>query len=355
MHKLTVKLAKRAYPVFIGVKLEKLGQSVKCYGFSKNTLVVADKNTARLYLKNLLMSLKSAGFNAASIVIPAGEKHKNIKTVESIFKAAVKARLDRKSVIIALGGGVVGDLAGFAAATYLRGVALVQVPTTLLAMVDSAVGGKTGFDLKEGKNLVGAFYQPRAVWIDTGTLKTLSAEHMANGMAEVIKYGVIKDKYFFGYLEKNISKLSEEMLSKIIYTSCRVKAKFVEKDEFEEKGVREILNFGHTFGHAVETLHGYSGILHGQAVALGMNFASSLAVKLKLIKPETKARIKNLIIKAGLGACALKKFPASKVISVMARDKKAREGKLRFVLPLAIGKVIIKSDVPEELIREVLK
>ena len=355
MQKLTVNLGKRSYPIFIGARLEKLGSHLKKLGFSRNALIVTDKNVAGLYLKRTAAALKSAGFNAASMVIAPGEERKNIKTVEAIYKAAVKAGLDRQSVIVALGGGVVGDLAGFAAATFMRGVAFVQAPTTLLAMVDSSVGGKTGFDLKEGKNLVGAFHQPRAVWIDVNTLKTLPAGHMANGLAEVIKYGVIKDEKLFGYLEKNAAKLGENELSRIIYRSCLIKSAVVSKDEFETKGLREILNFGHTFGHALETLNGYSGILHGQAVAVGMNFAAGVAVKLKMIKPGVKSRIKALIARTGLGTCPVRTFKAGKIISVMMRDKKNIGGKLRLVLPVRIGKAAVRTDIPKKLIREVLK
>lgn len=354
MQKLKVNLGKRSYSVFIGVKLGEIGLCLGKMGFSKTALVVTDRNAGKFYLRTILASLRGSGFNAASLVISPGEKYKNLRTVEAVYHAAVKAALDRNSVILALGGGVVGDLAGFAAATYLRGVSLVQVPTTLLAMVDSSVGGKTGFDLKEGKNLAGAFYQPRAVWIDVSTLKTLPERHVANGLAEVIKYGVIKDASFFRYLEKNVSRLNADVLSQLIYRSCKIKAGFVEKDEFEEKGLRELLNFGHTFGHAAETLSGY-GILHGEAVAAGMNTAAKLAVRLGLLKNSESARLQKLLSRAGLGLSLEGRFALKDILTVMMRDKKVRNGKLRLVLPQGIGKAALNSNIPPKLIKEVLE
>lgn len=355
MLKLNVNLGKRTYPVFVGAKLENIGLCLEKMGFSKKALVVTDRNVGAIYLGAVLKSLESSGFNAGSLAIGPGEQNKNIKTIQSIYSAAVKAALDRKSVIIALGGGIVGDLAGFAAATYLRGVPLVQVPTTLLAMVDSSVGGKTGFDLKEGKNLVGAFYQPKVVWIDISTLKTLPKRHISNGLAEVVKYGVIKDATFFNYLEKNIARLDDKILAHIIFRSCQIKARVVEKDEFEEKGLREILNFGHTFGHAAETLSGYRGILHGEAIPAGMNTASRLSVKLGLLKNGQFQRIQRLLSAAGLGLSFKEKFAVNNILKVMMRDKKVRNGKLRLVLPLDIGRVTVKTDISEKLIKEALK
>jgi 3-dehydroquinate synthase len=334
------------------MKLAETGRFLKNFGFSRNTLVVTDKNAGRLYAGTVLKSLRRAGFNPSAVTLEPGEKHKNISSVAKIYGSAVKAGLDRKSAIIALGGGVVGDLAGFAAATFMRGVPFVQLPTTLLAMVDSSVGGKTGFDLKEGKNLAGAFCQPKAVLIDLSTLKTLPARHVANGMAEVIKYGVIMDAEFFDYLEKKAGEGWD--LEKIVFRSLELKASVVEKDEFEEKGLREILNFGHTFGHACETLSGYGPVLHGEAVAAGMAAAAGLSVKLGRMTAGESARLKNLLKKAGLPAEFKKKFKPSEILKVMLRDKKTRNGRLRLVLPSRIGKAEVVSGVPEKIIREVL-
>ncbi|MFH1367902.1 MAG: 3-dehydroquinate synthase [Elusimicrobiota bacterium] len=367
MKKILVKLSERSYQIFIGAKLEDLGRQLAGMKLSKTALVVTNPKVGKLYLSRISAGLKRAGFKVSSCIIGDGEEFKTLNTVNKIYGAMLNAGLDRRSPLIALGGGVAGDIAGFAAATFMRGVPLIQVPTTLLAMVDSSVGGKTGVDLKEGKNLIGAFYQPKLVWIDISTLKTLPEEHIANGMAEVIKYGVIKDSAFFKFLEKNINKMqgqgsrvqgpgkTEKLIGHIISTSCKIKADVVSGDEREEKGLREILNFGHTFGHALETLNNYKGILHGQAVAIGMNFAASLAVKLGMLGKSDKARLKNLILLAGLGACSHKRFTANQVISVMKRDKKTRSGKLRFVLPVKIGKVTVKSNISSELIRKILE
>jgi 3-dehydroquinate synthase len=360
MKTITVKLPGRSYPIFIGVKLEDMGTYLKTLSVSRNVLIVTNPTVKKYYFSKIAAGLKKAGFNVNVSVIPDGEKYKTLQTVNNIYTGMLKAKLDRRSVVIALGGGVVGDVAGFAAATFLRGLPLIQVPTTLLAMVDSSVGGKTGVDLKEGKNLVGAFYQPKAVWIDVSTLNTLPRRQIGNGLAEVIKYGIIKDAAFFGYLERNIEKMlgqgkiKSDTYIHVIFVCCKIKAGVVEKDEFEAKSLREILNFGHTFGHALETLSGYSAMLHGEAVAVGMNFAASLAVKLGKSTEKEKSRLKNLILNAGLGACALKRFPASRIIDVMKRDKKTRDGKLRFVLPVKIGKAVVVSDIAEDVINCIL-
>lgn len=357
MKKVPVRLSDRSYPIFVGAKLEGLGRQLAGLKLSRSALIVTNPGVGKLYLSKVSGGMKKAGFKVSSCLIPDGEEFKTLSSVNKIYSAMLKAGLDRRSPVVALGGGVVGDVAGFAAATYMRGIPVIQVPTTLLAMVDSSVGGKTGVDLKEGKNLIGAFHQPRLVWIDVSTLKTLPDEHIANGMAEVIKYGVIRDAGLFRQLENIFSRGNEIRNTKyeiLISRCCAIKAAVVSADEREEKGLREILNFGHTFGHAVEALNGFKGILHGQAVAIGMNFAASLTVKLGMIKPEVKTRIKNLIINAGLGACAIKRFTAEQVIAAMMRDKKTRDGKLRFVLPVRIGKVVVKSGITPELIKGIL-
>ncbi|MBN1823094.1 MAG: 3-dehydroquinate synthase [Endomicrobiales bacterium] len=355
MRKLTVKLGKRSYPILTGVQLAGLGAELRKLKTSKKLLVVTDANVARHYLSGFVSSLKRSGFVVTSAVLSPGEKNKNLDSVKRIYARAVASGLDRRSAIIALGGGVVGDTAGFAAATYMRGIPFIQVPTTLLAMVDSSVGGKTGVDLKEGKNLVGAFHQPKLVWIDTGTLGTLHPREIRNGLAEVIKCGVIADAGFFRYLEKNISRLSPKVFGRMIFKSCAIKAKVVEKDEFEQKGVREILNFGHTFGHAIETLTGYGRVLHGEAVAAGMLVACALALKLKLAPAKILSRVLDVVIKAGLSVALPKGVTAEKMVKTMMRDKKTRGGLLRLVLPTRIGKVAVKTNIPIKKIYEVLK
>jgi len=270
------------------------------------------------------------------------------------FLAALAAGIDRRSLVVALGGGVVGDMAGFAAATFLRGVPLVQVPTTLLAMVDSAVGGKTGVDLREGKNLAGAFYQPVMVLADTATLETLPPRQLRNGMAEVIKYGVIKDRRLFDSLQRIGEKErmpSAKEFDEIIRRCCRIKAGVVEIDEREEKGVREILNFGHTFGHAIETLTGYKTYNHGEAVAIGMVLAGRLAQRLGIFHEQE--RLENVIRAFGLPTEVKGFLPAQKIIAIMIKDKKVRNGKLRFVLPVSIGKIIVR-EVPPDAVRDIL-
>lgn len=356
MKKLTVDLEKRSYPIYIGEKIEKLGFYIKKQYSTRKVFVVTNTKVNKLYFNNLKDHLKKDGFEVSSIVISDGEQYKTLETIKDIYTKAFEARLDRHSLLIALGGGVVGDLAGFAAGTYLRGLPFIQVPTTLLSMVDSSVGGKTGFDLAEGKNLIGLFYQPKLVWIDTATLSTLPKRQWCNGLAEVIKYGIIMDNNFFKYLEKNKDVLREDKTAeKIIYRCCQLKAEVVQKDEFEEKGVREILNFGHTFGHAIETLTEYKIYCHGEAVAIGMVMAGELAVKMGIFSQDEQHRIEKIIFDSGLPVSLKEKLPAEKMISSMLRDKKALAGKLRLVLPEKIGKVNVYSDVPVNLICEVLK
>jgi 3-dehydroquinate synthase len=346
MKKITVNLKERSYPIFIGEKLETLGGYLKKRFGPAKVFVVTNPKIKKLYFARLNQGLKKNGFEVSAGVMPDGERFKTLETVKKLYGLALKARLERNSIVIALGGGVAGDVAGFFAATYLRGLPLVQAPTTLLAMVDSSVGGKTGVDLAQGKNLVGAFYQPKAVWIDPSTLKTLPKRHVTNGMAEIIKYGIIKDKGFFELLEKNldpVKEISPKVFEKMILGSCKIKAAVVSKDEREEKGLREILNFGHTFGHAIETLGNYKRFLHGEAVSMGMSIAARMAVRLGLLDGASLERIENLIEKIGLPSQVPQDIDPDRVFEVMGRDKKVRNGKARFVLPTDIGKVVIKS------------
>jgi 3-dehydroquinate synthase len=356
MQKIIVDLGKRSYPVCIGASVADIGTLMRGRPLTRRALVVTNPTVKKHYFAALARSLQREGFAVAACVLPDGEKYKTLDSINKIYRAALRARLDRRSPIIALGGGVIGDMAGFAAATYLRGVPFVQVPTTLLAMVDASVGGKTGVDLKEGKNLVGAFYQPDLVLIAPSTLATLPARQLRNGMAEVIKYGVIRDRALFAFLEKRLAagrgRLPSRDYEAVIARCCRIKAAVVSADEREEKGVREILNFGHTFGHAIETLTGYRKYCHGEAVALGMHLAGRLAGTLGMFTES--ARLDRLLAAAGLPAVYKEKLSARQVLAAMRSDKKAHAGIPRFVLPTAIGKVTVR-EVPAAKVAQVLK
>jgi 3-dehydroquinate synthase len=347
MKKLIVSLKERSYPIFVGASIENTGALLAKENVTRGVLVVTNPTVKRHYFSKLSAGLTRAGYTVALCVLPEGEQYKRLAGIEKIYHAAVKAKLDRRSPIIALGGGVVGDMAGFAAATYLRGVPFVQVPTTLLAMVDASVGGKTGVDLKEGKNLVGAFYQPKAVLIDPSTLSTLPPRQLRNGMAEVIKYGIVKDRQFFRYLQSIAAQKrmpSRGEFETIIYRCCAIKAAVVRKDEREEKGVREILNFGHTFGHALETATGYRKYCHGEAVAIGMMLAAKLSGQMNLF--HDTAAVEEMLRTFGLPVSGGKGIPGKKLVSIMLKDKKVRHGRLRIVLPLSLGRVTVK-EVPE--------
>jgi 3-dehydroquinate synthase len=357
MKTITVNLKERSYPILVGESIANLGKHLKNKGFSKNVFVVTNPTVKKHCFAKLASGLEKAGFNVKLSIVPDGEKFKTLDSIKKIYSDAAKAGVDRKTVAVALGGGVVGDMCGFFAATYLRGIPLVQVPTTLLAMVDSSIGGKTGVDLKEGKNLVGAFYQPRLVLIDVSALQTLPKGHLLNGMAEVIKYSIVKDEEFFNFLNGNSEKLfsfQDGMFEKMILRCSAIKADVVSKDERETKGVREILNFGHTFGHAIETLSDYK-LCHGQAVAAGMVLAGNLGVRLGMFNRKDNSLVYSLLAKAGFPVdFHLKKFKIEKILSVLRRDKKVVDGKFRFVVPKKIGEAVVVKDVSLSLIKEVI-
>ncbi|MBU1151479.1 3-dehydroquinate synthase [Patescibacteria group bacterium] len=296
--------------------------------------IISDSKVAKLYGHAFKRFLKNNKIECELFQFPQGEANKNLKTVEKLASAMIKKGFDRKDCIIALGGGVTGDIAGFLASIYMRGIPHVQVPTTLLAMVDSSVGGKTGVDLKEGKNLLGTFNQPKAIFVDPTHLKTLPQKQIRNGLAEVIKYGVIKDKKLFEYLEKNIKNPD---MNKIIAQSVKIKSQIVQKDE-KEAGLRMILNYGHTYGHAIERMSKFK-LLHGYAISIGMVLANKDAVKMGLLKKEDADRIKKLLTSYGLPIVTLHK-PTTKDIQ---SDKKKSGSQINFVLPTTIGKVIIKK------------
>jgi len=358
MHVVKVNLAERSYDILINAKLDALGEQMGKLRLGKKVALVTNPKVNRLYGKRALTSITSSQFTAMPVEIPDGEQYKNLDWANSIYTALLINAFDRRSPLVALGGGVIGDLTGFAAATYMRGVPFVQVPTTLLAMVDSSVGGKTGVNHAMGKNMIGAFYQPRLVLMDLEVLSTLPKEEFLSGMAEVIKYGVIWDRELFDYLEKNREKiLAQEQgaLSHIISRSCEIKADVVSKDE-REGGLRAILNFGHTVGHAIETLENYT-MRHGEAVAIGMVYASRLAHRIGLCDASVPERTEKLIAAYGLptGLSVLKRRPSvTEFMDTIQVDKKAEGGTVRFILPKKIGEVVITKEWDEKALRDLL-
>jgi len=358
MHVVKVELGARSYDILIGAKLDKLGEEMSRLRVGTKVAVVTNPTVNKLYGKTVLTSLAAAGFTSMPVEIPDGEQHKTLDWANAIFTALLINTFDRRSPLVALGGGVIGDLTGFAASSYMRGVPFVQVPTTLLAMVDSSVGGKTGVNHPLGKNMIGAFYQPRLVLMDLDALKTLPKEELLSGMAEVIKYGVIWDHELFEFLEKNRDKilnLEEGPLGHIIRRSCEIKADVVSKDE-REGGLRAILNYGHTVGHAVETLSDYAS-RHGEAVAIGMVYAAKLAHRTGLCDARVPERIEKLINAYGLptSLSVMKPRPTvTQFMDMIQVDKKAEAGKVRFVLPKKIGEVVITREWGEQQLQELL-
>jgi 3-dehydroquinate synthase len=328
--------------------LQGIGAIVAGLTRSTRAAVVTDSNVGPTYAESVLGALKSAGIDAVIAAIPAGEDHKNLVALSTIYDSILGHRIERSTPILALGGGVVGDMTGFVAATVLRGVPFIQVPTTLLAMVDASVGGKTGINHSTGKNLIGAFHQPIAVLIDPNTLKTLPPRELRGGLAECIKHEIIRDAEGFARLESEIGRALERdisYLSRLVAHNVAIKASVVEADPYE-KGERAHLNFGHTFGHAIETVSRYE-YSHGECVALGMVAASRLAVDLGMLDESARGRIINVIEKAGLPVGGMKLDPR-KVADAMIFDKKVRSGRIRFILPDRIGHVVIRDDVSAE-------
>lgn len=344
-----VNLGERSYPIYFGSAILKdFGKTYKSFFKSKNVIVVTNPTVGRLYSKVINDSLQKEGFEVNRIDVPDGEEYKTLAWASKLFDKLIALKADRQTPLIALGGGVIGDLTGFVAATYLRGVPFVQVPTTLLAQVDSSVGGKTGVNHRKGKNLIGAFYQPKFVYIDVDTLKTLDKREIKAGLAEVVKYGVIRDPELFKYLEDNIHVFTAPgpwtlapVLLHIVKRSCAIKASVVEADE-REAGLRAILNFGHTFGHAVEAVTKYKEYKHGEAVAVGMVYASELSHRAGVCNKSVVERVRNLIKKAGLPTEG-PDFPRKSFLKAMEIDKKVVGGELRFVLVEKIGSVRIEK------------
>lgn len=327
-------------------------KSLECSG---RAALISNPTVMSWYGERVGRALREAGFDLVQAEMRDGEQFKNLDTCTRLWDALLKARLDRKSPVVALGGGVVGDVAGFIAATYMRGIPLIQVPTTLLAQVDSSVGGKTGIDHPEGKNLIGAFHQPRLVWIDTAVLDTLPTRELRSGLAEAIKYGVIADAEFFSFLEREmeaILRLEPGPTGRVVRRSCELKADVVARDE-REGGLRAILNFGHTVGHAVEAELGYRDFRHGEGVALGMVVETRLAVRLGRSSEETLARLTALLRAAGLPIC-LPRIDTDRLLHIMTVDKKTQSGRLRVVLPERIGRVGLPEPVDANLLNDCL-
>lgn len=356
---ISVNLPQQSYNITIGSQsLDELGKWMSSLNLGKKVLVVSNPAIFRHYGERAIASLKSAGFEVNSCTIPAGERYKTLATVQKIYNATLENRLERSSTLVALGGGVIGDMTGFAAATWLRGINFVQVPTTLLAMVDAAIGGKTGVNHPEGKNLIGAFHQPRLVLIDPQVLNTLPVREFRAGIAEVIKYGVIWDADLFAQMEQSdrldqLRYLKEDLLQAILTRSCQAKADVVSKDE-KEAGLRAILNYGHTIGHAVESLTGYRVVNHGEAVGIGMVAAGHLAAELQMWQQVDADRQNALIKKAGLPTQLPAGIDIEAIIDALQTDKKVKAGKVRFVLPTQIGATTISDTVPSDTIRQVL-
>ncbi len=353
-----VPLGQRRYAIKIGDHLlNRLGPECARLKLGTRCAIITDTNVGREYAKPAYNSLVRAGYEPSLIVVPAGESAKSLKTVQSCYDRLASHRLERKSFIVALGGGVVGDLAGFVAATYLRGIPFVQVPTTLLAQVDSSVGGKVGVNLKAGKNLVGAFHQPRLVLCDLTTLETLAAQQYRAGLAEVIKYGIIYDPALFARLERELPALlcrEPRTLAAIVARCCQIKAAVVGQDE-TESGLRAILNFGHTIGHAIEAISGYGRYLHGEAISIGQVAAARISAAQAGLPMSEVTRIAELFRGAGLPAhIKLNAGQRTKLITAMKLDKKVSNGQIKFVLARRIGKVVWDQKVSLTTIQEAL-
>lgn len=354
MNILQVDLGSRSYPIHIGRNLLGQPELLSPHIPGKQVMVVSNETVAPLYMERLCAGL--SGFRVEQVILPDGEEYKNLDTLNLVFDALLQQRFNRTCTLIALGGGVVGDITGFAAASYQRGVNFIQVPTTLLAQVDSSVGGKTGVNHALGKNMIGAFYQPKCVLADTATLNTLDDRQLAAGIAEVIKYGLIRDAEFLACLEANMDALlarDPEALAFAIERSCRNKADIVAADEYES-GVRAILNLGHTFGHAIETGTGYGVWLHGEAVATGMVMAADLSHRLGWLSEGELARTRTLIERAKLPALAPAEMGIDQFLELMAVDKKVLDGSLRLVLLKSLGDALVTGDFDHQALRHTL-
>lgn len=354
MNTLQVELGIRSYPIYIGQGLLGRPELVTPHLKGQQLLIVTNETVAPLYLEKALVAFQN--FQTASVILPDGEEYKTLEVVNQIFDSLLTHRFDRQATLVALGGGVVGDMTGFAAACYQRGVSFLQIPTTLLAQVDSSVGGKTGVNHRLGKNMIGAFHQPQGVVIDTDTLHTLDNRQLSAGLAEVVKYGLINDPDFFDWLDTHAQALlakDAQALSFAITRSCQNKANIVAIDE-RESGPRALLNLGHTFGHAIETGLGYGECLHGEAVAIGMCLAAQLSEKMGWLPPSEVDRITTLLKRMALPTRVPTGLRKEDMLELMKVDKKVREGKIRLVLLKGIGKALVTEEYEPQLLQEVL-
>jgi 3-dehydroquinate synthase len=355
MKTLVVELGERRYPIYIGEGLLARTDLLRPHVTGRQVMIVSNEMVAPLYLQKVLAIF--AGVQCHQVVLPDGEQYKTWEVMNNIFDALLENHCDRRVTLVALGGGVIGDMTGFAAASYQRGVPFIQVPTTLLSQVDSSVGGKTGINHPLGKNMIGAFHQPQCVLIDTATLNTLPDRELSAGLAEVIKYGLIRDTPFLEWLETNMDALLRRdaaVLAEAIERSCRNKAEVVAADE-RESGERALLNLGHTFGHAIETGMGYGTWLHGEAVAAGMVMAAALSARMAWIQAADVARIEALVQRARLPVRAPAALDPTRMLELMAVDKKAQDGRIRLVLLQAMGKAVVTADYDSALLRVVLQ
>ncbi len=367
MKNVAIELGKRSYTIHIDSGISSARDALQnCLNSTQNSrqnsaqngnqvFILSNEIVAPLYLPRLKKNLNNKEVH--QLILPDGETVKNLHTLTEVLNAMVKARLERSATVIALGGGVIGDIAGFAASCYQRGVPFIQIPTTLLAQVDSSVGGKTGVNHPQGKNLIGAFYQPKGVLIDPDVLKTLEPRQFSAGLAEVIKYGLIGDADFLAWLEDNLEAIKAQesvALEYMIAQSCLCKARIVQQDE-HERGVRALLNLGHTFGHAIETATHYSSWLHGEAVALGMLMAAEMSAKMGLITEREVARLSTLLNRAGLTTERQHGLCAEQILHLMSMDKKVKDGKIRLVLLKQLGEAFITSDYDNDILRQTVQ
>lgn len=358
MNKIAVTLKDNPYDIIIGQNLlVQVSALIKDLPLGRDAVVITDPHIRSLHGKTLTKGLKKGGFSVKVFEVPAGERSKSAKVAFDVMERIARFDVFKKIFIIAFGGGVIGDLAGFVAATYKRGVPYIQIPTTLLAQIDSAIGGKVAVDLAVGKNLVGAFYQPKIVISDVDVLKSLDAAQIRNGLAEAIKYGIIEDKNLFEYISRHRKSILEsrtEQLCHIVEVSSHIKTKVVVQDEKETKGIRTILNFGHTIGHAIEAAGGYKEYQHGEAVALGMRVAVEISSRQKMLAQSDADAINLLITQVGLPA-RIKKIELNNILAVMKYDKKFIAGRNRFVLACKIGQIKIVENIPLAVIKESVK
>jgi len=357
MEKLRVELDERSYEILIDRgNLPLIGERLLRFSIGKKIAVISNPKVYELYGEKIISSLKKEGFDPSLILIPDGEIYKDYFWAYHILTQLLELGLDRKSCLIALGGGVIGDITGFVASIYMRGIPYIQIPTTLLSQVDSSVGGKTAVNHPLGKNMIGSFWQPSLVWIDVNTLDTLPEREFISGMAEVIKYGIIWDKDFFDYLESNrekILKKDKDLLIPAIKRACEIKAEVVSKDE-RESSLRAILNYGHTIGHAIETLTGYTTYLHGEAISIGMVYEAKLSNILGFLEKESLERIKNILKNLGLPTILPINIDTTAMVKTILLDKKNIEGKIRMVIPESIGKMKINFEISEENLKRIL-